>query len=245
MANKITIASGKGGVGKSTIAAGLGKCFSERGKRTLLVDCDAGLPCLDTLLNQSEKINFSWFDAMLERCSPEEALIKINDFLSLMPAPKKAIREDIEEENFPAIIKKIENDFDIILFDAPAGLGRGLTRAVSASDNAIIVATADEVSVKGASSLDSLLLSLGISQTRLLINKYEIKAAKKDKLLSIDELISKTAVQLIGIVPEDKNLIYSGISPKKLKTAKSDEAFSRISRRIEGENVGLKLSQLK
>ncbi|MBE6716479.1 MAG: hypothetical protein E7573_06125 [Ruminococcaceae bacterium] len=245
MANKITIASGKGGVGKSTVTAGLGKCFASRGVKTLVVDCDAGLPCLDTLLSCSERVNFSWLDAMLERCTAKECVLTLSENIALLPAPKNAIREDFDEDSFSEVISELENEYDIILFDAPAGLGRGLLRAASASDNALIIATADEVSVLGAAALDSLLISLGISQIRLLINKYEIKAAKKTKLLTIDEIIQKTAVQLIGIVPEDKNLVYSGISPKKLKTAKSDEAFSRISRRIQGENVGLNLSQLK
>ena len=244
MANKIAVASGKGGVGKTTISAGLASVFSSSGKKTLLIDCDAGLPGLDIMLNVSDKVNFTWYDVYCERCEAPDAVIKLNEFLHLIPAPKYAPDEDC----FDAVkitADSLCDNYDIIIADAPAGLGRGLMRAIKASDNALIVATADEISVKGASGVDRVLRKNGISQTRLLINKYSVKSAAKGKLLTVDEIIDKTAVQLIGIIPEDINLQYKTVYKKSLKTVKSLKAFTRISKRINGESVSLSLSQLK
>ena len=244
MALKTVIASGKGGVGKSTVCKGLAIKLGEAGKKTLIADCDAGLSSQDIMLGVSEKINFTWYDAVSGRCEIKDALTEINESVYLLPSPPPPVNEDCNEK-FCEIISSLEEEFDIILLDAPAGIGRGLLRAVNAASEALIVATADEVSVKGAAKVNEVLEENGITQSRLLINRYDIKAAKKGRLLTVDELIDKTLVRLIGIVPEDKNIMYSTVSEKKLKTNKSSGAFSRIAKRMLGENVELTLSQLK
>ena len=52
------ITSGKGGVGKSTLAVGLGRALAQRGRRVLLVDCDAGLRSLDRMTGTEENLVF-------------------------------------------------------------------------------------------------------------------------------------------------------------------------------------------
>ncbi len=244
MATKIVIASGKGGVGKSTVCKGIGTALSEKGFRTLLIDCDAGLASLDALLCVEDKVVFSWHDIAENNCEAQDAVININENLALLPSPRNPLTEDFADDVINAVSLLGEN-YDYIITDAPAGLGRGLTRAAKASDKALIIATGDEISVKGAAAVDKKLRELGVTQSRLIINRYEIKAAKKGRLLTVDEIIDKTLVQLIGIIPEDKMLQYTTVSDKKLKTKKSDNAFSRITGRINGENVELQLSQLK
>ena len=244
MAIKTVIASGKGGVGKSTVTKSLGLQFSKKGCNVLLIDCDAGLSSLDIMLGVSERVNFSWGDVAEERCTPSDALIKISDTLTLLPSPKAPLSEE-----FPDIIKRLTeelgDDYDYIFIDAPAGIGRGLTRAARAADKALVVATADEVSVTGAGTVQRVLSENGIKESRLLINRYNVKAAKKGLLLTVDEIIDKTLVQLIGIIPEDKNIMYSTVSEKRLRTKKSDGAFGRIAGRISGKYIPLELSQLK
>lgn len=244
MAIKTVIASGKGGVGKSTVTKNLGMLFSEKNCNVLLIDCDAGLSSLDIMLGVQDRVNFTWGDVAEERCGTKDALVKVTDSLTLLPSPKSPLSEE-----FPDIIKRLsdelEENFDYIFIDAPAGIGRGLRRAARGANKALVVATADEVSVTGAGTVRQLLSDSGINEARLLINRYDIKAAKKGLLLTVDEIIDKTLVQLIGIIPEDKNIMYSTVSEKKLKTKKSDGAFLRIAGRITGNYIPLKLSQLK
>lgn len=244
MALRIVTASGKGGVGKSTVCKGLGLQFASSGKRTLLIDCDAGLSSLDIMLGVADTVTFTWIDIIEDVCTVSDALISINENLSFLASPRKILKEDYEN-SLKEIIDGIEDDFDIIILDAPAGVGRGLSRAAKAASKALIVATADEISVKDAATVSTILSEYGISDTRLLINRYRLKSAKKGKFLTVDEIIDKTFVQLIGIIPEDENILYSTVSAKKLKTKKSDGAFMRISKRISGENIALTLSQLK
>jgi len=244
MAEKIVTASGKGGVGKSTTAAAIGMILSESGLKTLLIDCDAGLGSIDVLLGKSEEAAFNWMDVYKKNCSFENALININDFLSLLCAPSVK-PEDADEDCLKDVVIPIEEKFDYIIFDAPAGIGAGLRRAASAADSAIIIATADEVSVRGADKTDAILRDAGINETRLIINRYSVKDAKKGKLLSIDEAINKTRVRLLGVIPEDKEISCYSVTGKVSKKSRSLAAFRRVADRIQGKNVKLTLSLIK
>lgn len=244
MAKKIVTASGKGGVGKSTTAAALGMIFSESGLNTLLVDCDSGLGSVDVLLGKTEEVVFNWLDVYNKSCTFENAEIKVNSHLSLLCAP--AIKPENADKNcVKEVISEVEDKFDFIILDAPAGIGAGLKRAALAADSAVVIATADEVSVRGAEKTDTVLRDTGIPETRLLINRYSIKDAKKGKLLSIDEVIDKTYVQLLGVIPEDKEISTYSVSRKVSKKSKSLAAFRRVADRIRGKNTKLTLSLLK
>lgn len=245
MAISVLIASGKGGVGKSTLTAGLGAAAANAGMKTLLIDCDAGLGSLDLLFGCAENCAFNWMDVYEGRCTKDDALIAIQDNLHLLPVPR-TLQTDFPEDCIADFVAKHGDAFDLILIDAPAGIGAGLRRAAKAAQRAIVVATPDTVSVRGAWSVAKLLLQEGIGQARLVVNRFDSKQVKKNKLFNIDTAIDKTGVQLIGVVPEEKNLISASVTGKKLKKkSAAAKAFERILRRVLGEHIPLKLSYLK
>ena len=244
MAKKIVIASGKGGVGKSTMAAMLGLCLSRQGKRTLLVDCDAGLNTLHFLLDTSVETLYNWQDAAEGACDIADAVCVLNPCLSLLNAPAEP-PADIAEDCLQTMLPEIENGYDYILLDAPAGLGTGLKRAALPAESALIIATADTVSVQGAGKTQEILQDYGISETRLIINRYNTKEAKKGNYYDIDAMIDQTLVQLIGVVPEDPELSAYSVTRKLSKHSRSKAAFDRIARRVRGENVRLTHALLK
>lgn len=245
MANKIVIASGKGGVGKSTLTAGLGRAAANAGKKTLLIDCDAGLGSLDILLGCDKDCAFNWMDLYEERCQKEEALLPLGDNLWLLPVPR-TLQTEYPEDAVADFIGKNEEDFDLILIDAPAGIGNGLKRAAKGAQRAIVVATPDAISVRGAWSVARVLTQQGIKEARLVINRFDYKSARKRKQFNIDTAIDETAVQLIGVVPEDDKVVSASVTGKKLKKNNpAAKAFARILRRIDGEHVALRISYLK
>ena len=247
MAEKIIIASGKGGVGKSTFASFLGKALAERQYRVLLIDSDTGLGALDIMLGVSEKKMNNWTDVADGNCSINNAIIGINEKLSLLPSPD-VYPASIDDDVFVRIADGCEDDFDFIIIDASAGIDENLKRAAKCCDRAIFVATADEISVKCAAAAAYETEKLGIAREdmRLVINRFVKKAAMKAKLLNIDGVIDKSGVRLLGILPEDKKIPFSSVTQvtpdKKSPFAK---AISRVTDRIEGKNVPLALKELK
>lgn len=245
MAKRIVVASGKGGVGKSTLSAFLGRHLALSGERVLLVDTDVALTSLDVMLGVSERVIYNWFDAIEKRCEPSQALVEVNDRLSLLPAPFGAIRE-VEPEELSAVVLSLEEQFDFIILDAPAGLGAGLKRAAGSAERALIVATSDAVSVKAADRVAEVLSEVGVSQSRLIINRFRKKETQKGILYNIDSIIDKTGVRLIGIVPEDFNIGYSSIAGRPFKEkSQALDAVDRIAARLKGENRPLDLRKMK
>lgn len=244
MDRSILIASGKGGVGKSTVAARLGMIFASRGIRTLIIDCDAGLSSVDIMLNKSAEAAFSWYDVYLERCGAKDAVLRCEGGPDLIPAPPYALTEPAEDA-VQKVVEALKEDYDTVIIDAPAGISTGLIRAANAAKQAIVLSTADEVSVKGAAALERTVREHGITETRLLINRYDLKAAKKGRLLGVDDIIDKTYVQLLGIIPEDREIVFSTVTKTISKKSKSYRALGRIADRIQGKNVPLSLSLLK
>ena len=83
---------------------------------------------------------------------------------------------------------------------------------------------------------------MGVSESRLIINRVQTKDIVKGRLLNVDKVIDSTQVQLIGVVPEDEKLrlgSMGGVVYKKRQ--ESYRAFSNIARRICGQYIALNL----
>ncbi len=238
MAEKIVVASGKGGAGKSSCTVAIGRELANRGYRVLLTDTDIALRSLDVLLGVSERVVFDWGDIICDRCTPEKAVIKCEK-LDLLSSPLR-----FEESFTPGEMKKtlmlFDKNYDFIIIDSPAGVDRSLEIAASAADRGLIVSTSDRVCVRSASVAAQKLYDLGIDDVRLIINRFVKKSVRSRKHLNIDSVIDGTSVQLIGIIPEDADITCSCIMQRKAQP--SYRPFVRTVSRILGENVPLSLN---
>lgn len=228
MAEKIVVASGKGGVGKSSCSVGIGKELSNKGYKVLLIDTDIALRSLDVLLGVSDRVVFDWGDVICERCSDKKAVIKCKK-VDLLSCPLR-----FDEKFTPEAMKKTvmlyDKDYDFIIIDSPAGVGTGFDIATAAADRALIISTSDRVCVRSACRAAEKLYEKGIDDVRLIINRFVSKSVKKNKLLNIDSVIDDTTVQLIGVVPEDENITFGNVMKRKNQV--SYQPFVRITNRI-------------
>lgn len=240
MAKKIILASGKGGVGKSSLTAGLAISLCNMGLNTLVIDFDIGMGCLDLILASDDTGIFNWGDVILNACEPMTAL-RSTIGPKLLVAPPN-FNEKFTPEALKEIIKIYDKEFDYILFDAPAGVNGGFKLAASCADEGIIVSTPDEVCVRvGLFAADKLIES-GIEKVRLVINRFNKKKTIQGHYLNIDEVINATYLQLIGVVPEDAKLSYCSVTGMQtLTNSKAKNAFHRIAKRLEGINVQLEV----
>jgi len=241
MAKHIVIASGKGGVGKSSVSAGLALALQRDGYRVLLVDCDIGLRSLDLILGAGAELLFHWGDVIQQRCASEQAVIAAANGLSLLSAPT-----GFETEYTPAAMRELaaayDEDFDFILFDSPAGVGMGLELAAAAAELALIVATPDEVCVRSGQIAADLLSGWGVAESRLIINRFDAKSVAKKKLLNIDEVIDSTHLRLLGVVPSDPSVMFYMSRGQMIdEKSKAMRAFERIAQRLNGKRVLLEI----
>ena len=238
MAQKIVIASGKGGVGKTSLCVGIGKALSSLGMRVLLIDCDC-LRSLDVLTGITEQMVYNFGDVIFGRCSADAAVYK-NDGLSVITCPENY--DNISDYSMQWLIGKYEQDFDYILLDAPAGIERGLHMALSVADRAIVISTPDLVCVRSACTAGREIEKAGVKDIRLVINRVSKKDIIRGRLLNFDSVIDATQIRLIGIVPEDPKIRLGSMGREIYKKGQvSYKALGNIAKRIVGQTAVLKV----
>lgn len=243
MAKIFTVVSGKGGVGKSTFCANIALSLCEKGKKVLLVDGDAGLRSLDLLLGVDEMVLYDWMDILRERCDASKARLFYNEKLQLLPAPIE-YPEKLNIEDFKKILELYEKEYDYIFIDSPAGTGELTKLYAGCADSCIVVATPDAVSARSACVAGDELIKWGVKEEniRLVINRFDKKAVKQGKLLNIDDVIDRTYIRLLGVVPEERDLMYVSVSEKAFSTYSDAKiAFNNIADRISGKEIPLYL----
>lgn len=174
------ITSGKGGTGKSTVSVGLAAALVRRGNRVLLIDCDAGMRGIDLMLGVSSDLVFDIADVINGSCPPASAIYPCKNMAELyvLPAP-----QSVHDELSPYLMRQLTNIlrkyYDHIIIDCPAGIGSGFEAAIAPADRAFLVCNADPLSARGCSMVRENLQSAGITDIRLVINKFSEKNSEK------------------------------------------------------------------
>lgn len=235
------ITSGKGGVGKSTTTAHTGLALAARGRRVLLLDCDAGLGCLDMLLGVSQRRVFDLSDVVSGAASPAKAIYTspLMKGLFLMPAPlheEDLVSSGVMQQLVPALARH----YDHVLIDCPAGLGTGFRSACASADRAVVVSTPDGISATAAAKVRGQLLEFGITEQRLVINRFSGAFFRQAHFFSdLDAVIDATGIQLIAVIPEDNALRAAAVNGLPPKNCPAVLAFARLALRLEGRDVPL------
>lgn len=243
MGKSILIASGKGGVGKTTLTANLGIALATLGKNVLLIDNDMGLRNLDLALGVENNVFYDVADVISEDCKVREALIKYdkNTKLSFIAASQFKDDFEINEDKYKSLISKLKEKYDFVLIDCPAGIGNNLNNAAASCDMALIVVNPDPYSLRDADKLASLFEKYdNLKDVRLVINRMRKELINSGIMLNIDSIIEALGIRLAGVIMEDSKVIEASIkgdpviNNPKSKTAKS---FNDIALRILGNNV--------
>lgn len=236
----LLVASGKGGVGKSTFSVNCGTELAKRGHKVLLVDADAGLRSLDLMLSVADKTVFDLGDVLSSRCEAERAVIETNRRnLYLLPAPQAGCEYMADSESVGRLYSKLTHYYDYLIIDSPAGIGGYVTAPAVVSDCVVVIANAEPVCIRSAEHLSQILREKGARNLRLVLNRIDAKLIRKNQLPDLDSAIDGISVQLIGVVPEDKRVLASAANGNPLEKGRAAAAFKNIAARIDGENVPL------
>ncbi len=235
MGNVYAITSGKGGVGKSTVSVGLAFSFAKLGNKVLLIDMDEGLRCLDVMLGIDETVVFDLGD-ILAGDELENAIYphpKIPN-LHLIPAPSNL--GSIEADALKTLALKLKANYDIVIFDFPAGIDFSLYTSLPLGTLFLTVAFPDPVTLRDASVVSQKLDEIGV-KSKLILNCFDYKRTKQKIYKSIDDIIDQSGLQLLGIVPRSQELNLLSINHKLKPKGNSMKAFIRIAKRLSGESI--------
>ena len=231
MAGKtIVVASGKGGTGKSTFACSLALSLEKENKKVLIIDLDEGLRCLDIFFGIDKDIVLDLSDVLSGNSSDAVYTIPNHRNISLIPAPDTVGK--INARQFAAFLEKEEPKYDVIILDFPAGLDFSIVKQVNFPINP------DPVSVRDASVVCDSINGNEI-EPRLILNRFDIELIKGGFYKNIDDIIDISGLRLIGIVPNDTELLLLPVSHALRKNGRADKAMHRIAGRILGRDIPL------
>lgn len=244
MGKTILIISGKGGVGKSTLAAALAVTAAQKGRRTVLVDADVGLRSLDMMLCLQDAVLFDLNDCVKRRCGLDAVLACHPDYpqLHLAVGGQMARPKDFRPQDLKKLMKTLKVSHDMVLIDGPAGLGRGVKNFLGLADEYVIVATPDPVSLRAAEKAAQMLIEAQC-HPQLIVNRVQRHLLDSGDIASPQALAMGLDLPLAGIV-EENSAVYTGML--KGKTAVEDapetvvQNFQDILSRLEGAQLPVK-----
>jgi septum site-determining protein MinD len=241
-ARVITITSGKGGVGKTTGVANLGVGLALEGQRVIVLDADIGLRNLDVVMGLENRIVYDVVDVVEGNCRLQQALIRDKRLpeLHLLAAAQTRDKTAVSPDQMAALCNDLRSECDFVLIDSPAGIERGFQNAIAGADEAIIMTTPEVAAVRDADRIVGLIEAAGKETPALVINRIKPDMVRRGDMLATEDVIEILAIDLLGIVPEDENIIVSankGIPIALDGQSGAARAFRNIAQRILGHEV--------
>jgi septum site-determining protein MinD len=234
MSRLITIASGKGGVGKTTTSINLGTALNSFGKEVIVVDANLTTPniglhlgapivpiSLNHILNGKAKIS----DAIYEHESGTKIIpssLSINDMKNLNPARLKEVG------------KRLRKMADIVIYDCAAGLGEEALAAMDSADEIIIVTNPEIPAVTDALKTAKMIEQMGKNVRGVIVTR--VTRAKTE--MPISNIAEMLELPILGVIPEDKKA-QAALSMKEAlihayPKSKAAKAYKRIAARLIG-----------
>lgn len=243
MSEVIVITSGKGGVGKTTTTANVGTGLAKLDKKVVLIDTDIGLRNLDVVMGLENRIVYNLVDVIEGNCRIKQALIKDKRYpnLYLLPSAQTRDKTAVTPEQMKKLTDELREEFDYILLDCPAGIEQGFKNAVAGADRALVVTTPEVSAIRDADRIIGLLEANELKRTDLIVNRIRMDMVKRGDMMSIDDVVDILAVNLIGAVPDDEQIVISTNQGEPLvgSDALAGKAYMNICKRIMGEEVPL------
>lgn len=202
----ISVTSGKGGVGKSSVAANLGMSLARRGERVLLLDGDFGLANLDILLDL--RPTGTVYDVIQHGKEVQDILVSVAPGLDILPASSGLMGSGslaIEEKTrLLDALRTLENEYDLLLIDTGAGISDEVTWLNCSAEEILVVATPEPTSIADAYALMKVLNQKHkIKSFRLLVNQVRSEAEALrvyQQITAVSDRFLNVAIDYVGHV---------------------------------------------
>lgn len=245
MVKVYTIASGKGGTGKTTVSVNLGTMLAQLGKETYLMDADIGMANVGLIIGLQ--------DAPVTLHEVLAGKSTIDDAIYEGPAGLKVIPSGISLQGFQQadpdkmrdVMTEIVKRCDFLLIDAPAGISKDGVVPLAIADEVILVVNPELSSIVDALKTKILTEVVGGHVLGTIINRVD-----SDKSDIITKKMEKVlGVKVLGIIPEDPN-VRKASSLKvpiviKFPASPASKAIKRIASNLVGVAYKEEVTEVK
>lgn len=227
---KIVVTSGKGGVGKTTVTASLGRKLADMGYRVVLADADVGLNNLDVVTGADSRVVYDIGDVAAGRCRIFQALVADNESTARI-LPSAGGGEEMSAQAFRGVIDSLTN-CDFVFIDCPAGIENGFHRAVSAATEAIVVTTPSASAIRDADKVLTLLSAYRLEDISLVVNRIRPDMTARGEMMRADDIARLLGTPAVGVIPEDDCVTLYQQLGRVPDFALSEKAFALLAKNI-------------
>jgi len=170
MGRIIAVASGKGGVGKTTIVANLGIALANQGKKVIMVDADLDMANLELVLGMEGR-PITLQDVLNGEAQAQDAVYNITENAKVVPAgisPSQFRR--VDPEKLQRVVFEYAGNADFVLLDCPAGVGRDTIACLSSCKETILVMNPEPISATDAYKTKIVAEKMGSDVIGVIIN---------------------------------------------------------------------------
>jgi len=211
----LAITSGKGGVGKTFVAANLAAALTRRGRRVLVLDADLGLANLDIILNLYPKATLH--DVMSGKCGIKEIVLAAPGGFWILPAASGLVEYsrltgDVQDE-LRKIIDDLSRQYDYLLLDTGAGISDLVLYTASLAKEVMVVATPEPASIADAyATIKVLAMMQQRTSLKLVVNQARDSGEGQRLAQQLQQVVDRfvnvqlaTTVKLeyLGHIPSD------------------------------------------
>jgi septum site-determining protein MinD len=160
--------------------------------------------------------------------------------LFLIPAAQTRDKTAVSPSDMVRLVNELRTESDWILIDSPAGIERGFRNAIAPADTIVVITNPEISAVRDADRIIGLIEAEEKGPARLVLNRVKPEMIKREDMLSPDDIIELLAIELIGIIPEDDNVILStnrGVPIVLDGKSQAGQAFRNIANRLKGQNI--------
>lgn len=236
MAHILSVASGKGGVGKTLLTSSMGISLSRKGKRVLLIDGDMGMRNMDLALGVENECLYHILDLSEGKCFPKDVILSIDEHLDFIPAAPSGTWEDIIPAALDTVLEDVDSQYDYILLDCPAGVGSGIQYASRVSEKMVLVVAPSWASKRNA---DQLIHMVGRKiDCTMILNQF---SQQDDTQISFSDMVETVDPDYFaGVIPysaEADRLAHEGeLTEFSSKGAFGKAVTSVLAAILEGKN---------
>jgi flagellar biosynthesis protein FlhG len=249
----LSVTSGKGGVGKTSIVVNMAILLASRGKKVLVLDADLGLANIDVMLGLTPKKNIQ--HVLEGQCLLEDILLEGPGGIKIIPA-SSGIQDlvDLSYEQQLTLMNSLDyfdQDIDYMIIDTGAGISKNVMYFNTAAQSVIVVATAEPTSITDAYALIKVLSKhYGIKRFNLIVNnvlsKLEGDQVAKKLTMVCERFLGDVALDMLGSIPNDASITecikgqkaFVGVNPSGEPTRRLARIVGRLEKAGSMQNNG-------
>ena len=186
-------------------------------------------------------IVYNLVDVVENNCRIKQALIKDKRYpnLYLLPSAQTKDKSSVSPEQMKKLTEDLREDYDFVLLDCPAGIEQGFQNAIAGADRALVVTTPEVSAIRDADRIVGLLEASEFRQIDLIINRLRYDMVKRGEMMSSQDVVDILALNLIGIVPDDENVVIATNQGEPVvgEESPAGKGYENICRRLTGEEI--------